>query len=180
MKKPHIAIIWASFAGLSAYIVLKKRLGKNIDITLIDKRDTFTYIPGLHETLYHSKYLKHLQFSLPKYYPEFIQATVTKITSDHLIHTDINSHVSFDYAVIATWSRTNYFGKDDFEKNTYSLRRAEDVSKINSALLKAKNIAVIWWWYTGIEIVSTIATRKNHEQTITLIHSRDRLWHEKK
>ncbi len=175
IKKPHIVIIGASFAGLSAFLMLRKRLWNTVDITLIDKNDTFTYIPALHEAILDEDVLKDFQFSLSKRYPEFKQARISSINKDKTVHTSDWEIISFDFAVIATWSRTNYFGKEDFEKNTLSLRWAQDVAPLNQKIRTAKDIVVVGWGFTWIEIASSIATKISSQQTITLIHSKDRL-----
>jgi len=176
MQNHHIVIIWASFAWLSSLLAIRKRLGKSVKITLIDKRETFTYIPALHEALLNTDALKSFQFSLAKYYPEFKHATITNLdTTHHAVSTSDGETISYDYLVIATWSWANYFGKKDFEENTHLVRRAEDIDPLNKKLEKSQDIVVIGWWYTGIEIASMIATRKSKQQTITLIQVDDQL-----
>lgn len=174
----HIAIIWASFAGLSAYLVLRKQLWTSVKITLIDQRERFTYIPSLHETLFQTEDLENIQFDLATAYgDDFLHAKVENITKEKVIRLGNGEQITPDYLIIATWSRTNYFGKIDFEKYSYSVRHPEDIAPLNKKLQTARNITVIWWWVTGVELASIIADRKSPEQNITLIHSRDRTFH---
>lgn len=174
--KPHIGIIWASFAGLSAYLVLRKRLWDTVDITLLDMREDFTYIPGLHETLFASKNLKGLQFHLPTYYKEFQQAIVKNISSDKILTLETWEQTSYDYIVAATWSGVNYFGNESFRKHTLPLRWAEDVKPLNEKLKTAEHITVIGWGFTGVEIAATCAQKKKPHQEISLIDAEDRLF----
>lgn len=83
--------------------MLRKRLGKTVDIKIFDIRDKFTYTPGLHVTVGDADYLDGIQFSLPAYYgSDFVHAEVTKITKAHELHTATGDVWMFDYAVIAT------------------------------------------------------------------------------
>ncbi len=169
----HILIVWASFAWLSAYLVLRKRLWRSVKITLVDMQDRFTYTPGLHETLLDGESLENLQFSLSDIYgADFKQAKVEHISADHLCTFASWEQERFDYVVIATWSRTNYFGKKDFESHCYALRHPWDVKKLNTILPEAKNIVVIGGGVTGVEIASILSQRVTPEQHITLVHSR--------
>ena len=175
---PHILIVWASFAWLSAYLVLRKRLWNSVAITLVDMQDKFTYTPGLHETLLDGQTLDSLQFSLSDVYgDDFKQAKVSHISSDHLCTFATGEQQRFDYVVIATWSRTNYFGKQDFEAHCHPLRHPWDVAPLNTKIAQAKNIVVIGGGVTGVEIASVLAQRVSPEQHITLVHSRAHTFH---
>lgn len=178
MNKPHIVIVWASFAWLSSYLVLRKRLWNSIHITLLDKREDFTYICGLHETLFAPEKLKWLQFHLPTYYKDFQKADIKKISKDKKITLESWEKITCDYVIIATWSWVNYFWNESFQKHSHILRRAEDVEPLNKALESAENIAVIWWGFTWIEIAATIAQKKKASQSISLIDAEDRLFHQ--
>lgn len=175
----NIAVIWWSFAGLSAVLVLRKRLGKSVTIKLFDERTHFCHIPALHEAiLAPTSRLDAMQISYKKWYPnEYLQAKITKIESNQL--TTANGEVrTFDYAIIATWSRTNFFGNQEREKNAYAIRYANDIPIINKKLADpaTKNITIVGGGYTGIEIASVIALRKRQDQKIRVIHSKERLF----
>lgn len=177
MPHTQIAIVWASFAGLSSVLALRKRLGNEATITLFDQREQFTYIPWLHETILDTDRLTSMQFDLADYYPEFHHSKIITICEDHLIDEQWATR-TFDYCIIATGSRTNFFGNKKREKYAYKVWYAGDMHKLTIALQdpNCKNISVIGWGYTGIEIVSVIAQRKRHDQHLRVIHSRERLF----
>jgi len=172
----HIAIVWASFAGLSAYLVISKRLWLGHTFSIIDERDSFTYIPSLHETLLNTSHLKDIQFSLPKYYKDFVHAKVVDISDKKIITTDTGRHIYADYIVIATWSRTNMYNNQDFKKHCMTVRHPEDIWVINTKIKHASDICIIWWWVTGVEIASILAERTKKDQHIHLIHSREKFF----
>jgi NADH dehydrogenase FAD-containing subunit len=174
-----IAIIWWSFAGLSALLVLRKRLGKNVTIKLFEMRNNFCHIPALHEGILGSpSRVAAMQLSYAKRYPhEYIKTHISKIENNKLT-TEQGDERTFDYAVIATGSRTNFFNNPQREKHAYAVRYADDIPVINAKLRdpNTKTITVIWGGYTGIEIASTIALRKRPDQKLLVLHSRERLF----
>lgn len=172
-----VAIIGASFAGLSAYLSLRKHLGKDVKIKIFDKRDTFTYIPGLHECLWNQKRLSSLQFSLKACYgDDFIHQEIDHIHEQHSLCTKDKCGRTFDYGVIATWSKPQFFNNKQWKTNGYTIRRAEDIEILNTAIPKAKTITVVWWGITWVETVSMIKQRRP-EKTVQLVHSREKVLH---
>lgn len=174
-----IAIIWASFAWLSALLVLRKRLGDQVTIKLFDEREQFCHIPALHEAVLAPRSrLRAMQLSLSRrYHKEFIHAQVSKIASNQLQTSDGQTR-TFDYAVIATGSRTNFLQNEKRERIAYAVRYADDIPKINTKLRDSstKIITVVGGGYTGVEIASIIAQRKRPDQHLRVIHSKHRLF----
>jgi len=174
-----VAIIWWSFAWLGALLVLRKRLWKNVSIKLFDQRAHFCYIPALNEAiLTPESRLQDMKLSYKKRYPEeYIQEHVSKIES-HQLTTASGKVWTFDYVVIATGSRTNFFNNSEREKNAFAVRYADDIPRINEKLRDpaTKTITLVWWGYTGIEIAWTIALRKRPDQIVRIIHSKERLF----
>ena len=119
-----------------------------------------------------------MQLSYKKRYPhEYIQTRVERIES-HQLTTSVKQRRTFDYAIIATGSRTHMFENPEREKNSYTVRYADDIHRLNEKLKdpKTKTIVVIGGGYTGVEIVATIAVRKRRDQTLLLIHGKERLF----
>ncbi len=174
----RVVIIWASFAWLSVVLKLRRRLWKNVDIKLFDGRDQFCYIPWLHEWINNPQYIPSLLFPISQYYPEFINETVTTVTDNTITTASWITH-NFDYCVIATWSRTNFYNNKEREEHWYTMRYLEDLLVVNEKLKEpeTKHITVIWWWYTGVEVASTIAQTKRPDQSVRIIHSGPRLFH---
>lgn len=119
-----------------------------------------------------------MQIDFSKYYPdEYVQARIESITSNTLT-TKSGITRTFDYCIIATGSRTNFFENEKRETNAYAIRYADDLEAINKKLLdpKTKTISIVGGGYTGVEIASIIALRKRSDQQICMIHSRERLF----
>lgn len=174
MAHTTVAIIGGGFAGLSAYRTIKRRCPQTT-IALFDMREQFTWIPGLHETLGDSSRLAGLQLSLAKSLgTDFHHTSITHIQK-HELTTSAGETRTFDYCVIATGSRTNFFGKTDFEQHAMTLRYPEDVALINQQLPTATHVTVVGGGFTGIEIASMLAARKLVKGTLRLIHGKERL-----
>ena len=172
-----VAIVGASFAWLSAYLMLRKRLGKKVNIKLFDMRDKFTYTPWLHECLGDQQRLDSLQFCLRKYYGEcFVHEKVHHIHDHHELCTESACNRTFDYAVIATGSRPQFFNNESRMKNGFTLRRPEDIARLNAALPVSEHIAIIGGGITGVETASVIKQRFP-EKKVHLVHSRDIVLH---
>lgn len=171
-----ICIVWASFAWLSALLMLRKRLWDSVTIKLLDQQQQFTYIPGLHEAILDGEELTWLQFDLATHYPEYVQARVDDIQSHQLTTSEWIVH-EFDYCVVATGSRTRPH-HDSADIHSYTVSAPQHIAPLNDKLSdpNTHTITIIGGGYTGIEIASIIAQRQRADQTVQIIHSRDRLF----
>jgi NADH dehydrogenase FAD-containing subunit len=170
-----IAIIWAWFAWLSSYIQLKKRHPK-ASVKLFDSSEYFTFIPSLHECLLEKNHLRKIQINLQKTYGEdFVHDTIENI-KPNILTTSSWTTWTFDYAIIATGSRTNFFDNQSFAQHSYLLRVPGDVALLNNQLPQAQTISVVGWWFTWVEVASILALR-HPSAHIRLIHSRATLLH---
>lgn len=119
-----------------------------------------------------------MQISYAKWYPEeYIQTKVTSIES-HQLTTQAGDIWTFDYIIIATGSRTNFFDNPQREKNAFAVRYADDIPKINKKLQdpSTKTITIVGGGYTWVEIAGTLALRKRPDQQIRIIHGKERLF----
>ncbi|MCB1084338.1 MAG: FAD-dependent oxidoreductase, partial [Simkania sp.] len=170
-EKVKIAIVGASFAGLRAYISLKKRFPKAI-FYLFDKEDYFTFIPSLHLSLCRPSHLQKSQFSLKRYFGEaFIHEEVISI-KDHLIETKKKTY-AFDYAVISTGAKVNYFGNDDLKKHALGAKSVPHLKVLHKRLPAAKKIVIIGGGLSGVEYAAMLGATSDKE--VTLINGADRL-----
>lgn len=170
-----VGIIGASFAGLSAYISLKKRYPQ-ASVQLFDQRPAFTFIPSLHETLGKPRRLKHIQFSLADTYgADFHQTKITHVSKDAVITTEQGDTRACEYIVIATWSQTNFHNLSPYKEFAYTVRYPDDIAPLNEALSHATSTSIIGWGYTGIEVISILADRKIWGK-LRLIHNQERFF----
>ncbi len=168
-KKITIAIIGASFAGLRAYITLKKKFPQ-ATFYLFDKEEYFTYIPSFHISLCDKNYIKKSQFSLKKYFKEsFIHEEVLSMTKTRI--TTKNKTYTFDYAIIATGAKVNYYGNKSLQQHAQGAKSLEHLKTVWNSLPKAKKITIIGAGLSGVEYAAMLAATT--DKKITLINSAD-------
>jgi NADH dehydrogenase len=156
-----IIIIGAGFAGLSSAIFLAKK-HFNSEIIVIDRKETFDFLPLLPDTIG-----RGLEFSLLTFKIEhiakrkgflFLNEEVTSIDlAAKLVHTPKRNLV-YDYLIIASGSETNFYGNDDIKNSAYTLDNVRDAARIISALADKSfdNYLIAGGGYTGIEAATNI------------------------
>lgn len=168
MKK-NIIIAGGGFAGISALYELYRKaraLKKDFAVTLIDNKDYFEFLPMLPDII--GGWLK----------PETIRADLEKITGrlgcdfikDSIGQIDLGAKrirlsgadLDYEYLVISTGSKTNFFNNKAIEMACLKLDSVEDALGIRGRLLKIAdsgslvNAVVIGGGYTGIEVITNI------------------------
>jgi NADH dehydrogenase len=104
-------------------------------------------------------------------------AEVLKVNSDqNSIETTIGTF-NYDYLVIATGCRTNFFGNENLKKNAYALKSTYDAIKIRNNILQSfedllssdesekeyiKNIVIVGAGPTGVELAGAFAEIRNN------------------
>ena len=176
-KKKRVVIIGAGYGGLRAI----ERLGKrpDLDVILIDKNpyhylqtEAYGYVAGrfdLHDVALDLKNWCH-GFSKTV---DFMQAFATSVdTGKKLVRTD-NGEVSYDYLILATGAKTNFFsfitGLEEHSVGVKALPRAfqfraafeellyKKVIHPNKAEVKNVNIAIGGAGLSGVEIAAEMA-----------------------
>lgn len=169
MKQPKIAIVGASFAGLRAYITLKKKFPK-ATFYLFDKEEYFTYIPSFHLLLTRPKKLSSSQLSLKKYFGEaFVHEEVISIKHKE-IKTKKKTYV-VDYTIVCSGAQVNCFGNKDLEKYGYGAKSLPHLKTLWKQLPKAKKIVIIGGGLSGVEYASVLA--HDTDKDITLVTGSD-------
>lgn len=173
MSKTNIVIVGSGFAGIACYQQLKGL--KNTRVALVSDSDTFEYSPSIHEAIVEKTRDPQICLSVKEIVGEnFIQAKATSIKDKQLI-LENGLAVDFDYLVIASGSRANFFGNDSYANHTFPLKKLKHAQKIRKALSKAKTITVIGGGYTGVEAASILVENTNKQ--VNIVHSRDLLLH---
>jgi len=116
---PRVVIIGGGFGGVS---LAQKLLKLNIQTVLIDKHNYHTFQPLLYQVSTSGLEPDSIAYPLRKIIRShnggfFRMAEVSSIDAENqLIHSNIGE-ISYDYLVIATGSRTNFFGNKSIEEN---------------------------------------------------------------
>jgi NADH dehydrogenase len=141
----RVVIIGGGFAG----IALAKRLkNKNIQVVLLDKHNYHTFQPLLYQVATGGLEAGSIAYPIRKViqeYPDFY-FRLTSIKEIDTVNQKIISEIgdlNYDYLVIATGSKTNYFGNKDIERNAMSMKTIPQSLNIRSLILENFEQAVL-------------------------------------
>lgn len=146
-KRPHIVIVGGGFAGLYAAMGLRN---KPVDVTIVDKRNFHLFQPLLYQVaaggLSAGDIASPLRAILKKAKNiRTVMAEITTIDRDKSrVYWDGDGveGLEYDYLVVATGSRYNYFGKKaEFEPLAPGLKTIEDALIIRQRVLQAFEMA---------------------------------------
>lgn len=177
---PRIIIIGGGFAGIN---LAKSLANKNVQVVLIDKRNYHTFQPLLYQVssagLEPDSIAYPLRKIIKKHKNTFFRLAEVNSINDETreVNTDIGK-ISFDYLVIATGTKTNYFGNASIETHSMPMKKVPQALNIRSLILqnfeqaaitsdKKKreallNFVIVGGGPTGVELAGAIAELKNH------------------
>ncbi|MFA5276221.1 MAG: FAD-dependent oxidoreductase, partial [Candidatus Omnitrophota bacterium] len=159
MKK--IVVIGAGFAGLSA----AERLSKtklDIEVTLIDKKQTFDFLPTLPDCIGRRINPKFLSYNITdaaeKFKFDYINDEVMAVDLENSKFRASLRSFDYDYLIIASGSETNFYGNENLRKNACKVDSVEDVTKLVN-IIKGKDFSAYFicgGGYTGIEVATNL------------------------
>jgi NADH dehydrogenase len=139
--RPRVVIIGGGFGGLSAARVFRRA---NVDVTLIDRTNHFTFQPLLYQVataaLAPSDITAPIRWILRRQKnTEVLMAEVTEIDPERRVVRidDELRELPYDYLIVASGSRHTYFGRDEWEPYAPGLKGVEDASEIRRRFLLA-------------------------------------------
>ena len=144
-KYPRIVIIGGGFAGIA---LSKKLRNKNVQVVLIDKHNYHTFQPLLYQVATGGLEAGSIAYPIRKVIQEykdfyFRLTSVKEIdTKRQKIITEIGD-LHYDYLVIASGSKTNYFGNKEIERNSMSMKTIPQSLNIRSLILENFEQAVL-------------------------------------
>ena len=174
-SKPRIVIVGGGFAGIS---FIKQLQGHEAQLVLFDRHNYHTFQPLLYQVSTAGLEPDSIAYPLRKIFRKnkdfhFRLAEVTNIqTSENKIETDIGS-LSYDYLIIATGTRTNFFGNKEIEANSMPMKTVPQALNIRSLMLqnieeaditededrrkRLLNFVVVGAGPTGVELAGALA-----------------------
>lgn len=177
---PRVIIIGGGFAGIS---VAKKLFDKKVQLVMLDKRNYHTFQPLLYQVSTSGLEPDSIAYPLRKILNKsnnsfFRLAEVEQINADQKeVKTNIGT-LSYDYLIIATGSKTNFFGNENVEKNAVWMKSVPQALNLRSLILenfeqatitdnveKRKallNFVIAGAGPTGVELSGALAELKNH------------------
>ena len=134
----RIVVIGGGFAGIS---FIKKLQKEKIQIVLFDKHNYHTFQPLLYQVSTAGLEPDSIAYPLRKIFREnrdfhFRMAEVEQIDAvNNSILTSIGS-LNYDYLVIATGTRTNFFGNENIAENSMPMKTVPQALNIRSLMLQ--------------------------------------------
>ncbi len=179
-KLPRVVIIGGGFAGVN---LAKSLANKAVQVVLLDKHNYHTFQPLLYQVstagLEPDSIAYPLRKIIKKHRNSFFRlAEVQHIdTQNKKVTTNIGD-LTFDYLVIATGTKTNFFGNKAIEANSMAMKKVPQALNIRSLILQnfekatiansaeerraLLNFVIVGGGPTGVELAGAIAELKNH------------------
>ncbi|MBI9042142.1 NAD(P)/FAD-dependent oxidoreductase [Lutibacter sp.] len=175
---PRLVIIGGGFAGIALAKGLKN---KEIQVVLLDKHNYHTFQPLLYQVATGGLEPDSIAFPLRKIIksiPNFF-FRLTKVLNIDAENNEIHSTIGklkYDYLVIATGSKTNYFGNTFIERYSMAMKnvpqslnlRSLIIENFEEALLTSNfevrnalmNFVIVGGGPTGVELAGALAEMK--------------------
>jgi NADH dehydrogenase len=204
-SQKRIVIIGGGFAGVT---LAQKLNHKGFQVVLIDKQNYHTFQPLLYQVATGGLEAGSIAYPLRKVIQGFSNfyfrmTSVKEIdTQNHKIISEIGE-LRYDYLVIATGSKTNFFGNKEIERNAMSMKTIPQSLNIRSFILEnfeqavltkdinernaLMNFVLVGAGPTGVELAGALAEMKKEilqkdypdldiqKMQINLIQSNDRV-----
>ena len=171
----RVVIIGGGFAGIK---LIKKLSTQKFQLVLIDKNNYHQFQPLLYQVamggLEPSSIAYPLRRILKNKLIHFRMTEVKKIAPAGNYIETTEGDLRYDYLIIATGSKANYFGNKSIEENAFGLKSIPDALNIRSWIyqnleeatlthdMKVSTIVIVGGGPTGVEIAGALADIKNH------------------
>jgi NADH dehydrogenase len=203
--KPRVVIIGGGFGGVTLGRALRKA---PVQVVMFDKNNYHTFQPLLYQVATGGLEPDSIAFPLRKLFESqdnffFRMAEVEKIDSKNNVLQTSLGPLKYDYLVIATGSKTNFFGMEGVERHSLGLKSATEALDLRSLILqnfekanieadeatraRLLNFVVVGGGPTGVETAGALAEIRKHilpkdypemnnqDMNIHLVEAADRL-----
>ncbi|BFP42385.1 NAD(P)/FAD-dependent oxidoreductase [Flavobacteriaceae bacterium GF1] len=174
----RVIIIGGGFAGIA---LAKKLSQQEFQVVLMDKNNYHTFQPLLYQVSTGGLEPDSIAYPIRKVlqgYPHFYfrLTEVTGIDSEsNTVHTTIGD-LKFDYLIVATGTRTNYFGNESITQNSMAMKTIPQSLNLRSLILEnfeqalltddlhereaLMNFVIVGGGPTGVELAGALAEIK--------------------
>jgi len=175
---PRVIIIGGGFGGIS---LAKKLSGQEFQVVLMDKHNYHTFQPLLYQVSTGGLEPDSIAYPIRKVlqgYPNFYFRLAEVLNVDAPANT-VNTNIGplkYDYLVIATGSKTNYFGNANIERYSMAMKTIPQSLNLRSLILEnfeqalltddlhereaLMNFVIVGGGPTGVELAGALAEIK--------------------
>lgn len=150
----RVVVLGSSFAGMTAALELRKRLGDRHEVVVLDPRDHFTFIPSLIWVPFGTRSAADITFPLAPLYDRkgvrFVQDAAAAIDLEgHTVTTASGDRIDYDKMLVATGPRLAFekvpgLGPDEgYTQSVCNLEHAEHARDAWSRFLENPGPVVI-------------------------------------
>ena len=108
-RRHRVVVVGSSFAGLTAALETKRRMKDRVEVTVIDQRDYFTFVPSLIWVPFGKRDADDVTFPLAPMYErrgiEFVNATAQRFDLPRRVVVTDQGEIEYDRLVVATGPR---------------------------------------------------------------------------
>ena len=175
-KRPQVVIVGAGFGGLAA---AKRLAGRDVDVTLVDRRNHHVFQPLLYQVATAALSPADIAgpiraiFSRAPNVRVLLEEVTSVKTFDCRVEMKSGARLDYDWLIVATGARHSYFGNEEWGAHAPGLKSIEDALAIRRKILLALEQAetetdaerrkalltfvVIGGGPTGVEMAGSIA-----------------------
>jgi NADH dehydrogenase len=144
-SNPRVVIIGGGFAGIA---LAKQLRNKKVQVVLLDKHNYHTFQPLLYQVATGGLEAGSIAYPIRKVIQEFddFYFRLTSVKEIDTVNQKIIAEIGelkYDYLVIATGSKTNYFGNKEIERNSMAMKTIPQSLNIRSLILENFEQAVL-------------------------------------
>ena len=179
--KPRVIIIGGGFGGTN---LARKLPGKDFQVVMFNKQNYHGFWPLLYQVATAGLEPDSIAEPLRKMFDEdyedfhFRPIRVNQIHPETKTISTIIGDLRYDYLVIATGTKPNYFGNEQIKKYSFPLKQIPDALNLRSQLLQSfelanmtkdpakrqslLNIVIVGGGPTGVEMAGSLAEMRKH------------------
>lgn len=180
LGEPRVIVIGGGFAGLE---VVRNLRNPRTQVVLFDRHNHHTFQPLLYQVATSGLETSSIVFPLRKRFSHrpnfyFRLGEVKNIhPAENTIETSIGK-ARYDYLVIASGATTNFYGMEDIQRNSMSMKTIEDSIQLRNHILRNMENAllvndpeqmnsfmdyvIVGGGPTGVELAGALAELKSH------------------
>lgn len=136
--RPKVVILGAGFGGIKA---AKLFIGKDVDVTIIDKNNYHLFQPLLYQVSTAILSEDEISYPIRAFFQKhdninfFMSEAVGFDTEKRFVITK-HGNVYYDYLIIATGATNNFFGMENMEKYSYPMKTLGESTRLRNHLIR--------------------------------------------